>query len=178
MATQSIFKIAVIATFLFMVGATPARAGGCVSVRVEAPVIMPDGNVSSSGVLKVCDTHSYSPVASLHKTYIDGVAVGMLRSRKFRSEAGDRATPTFVFDRYAGGRLRLIGYVMPGHDGRGSVTYQLAPSALSGPELLAATGLDSSGAARDFGPASSTAVTRSIPRQVVVETVPSPASGR
>lgn len=120
-----------VAIALMMIGSTVAAAGECVSVRIDTPIVMPDGSDRAAGVLRVCNTQSFSPVASLHATSIDGKSIGLLQSRKLRSEASE-TTPFFVFDRFEDGRMRWVGYVVPASGGRGSVTYQLAPSTVPG----------------------------------------------
>ena len=73
-----------VAIALLMIGSTGAAAGECVSVRIDTPIVMPDGSDRAAGVLRVCNTQSFSPVASLHATSIDGKSIGLLQSRRLR----------------------------------------------------------------------------------------------
>jgi hypothetical protein len=104
----------------------PAHAGSrgvCITLEVEAPILLPDGGVHPAGALTLCHTRSLSPVSSLHKTFVGGHPVAMLASRMSTSEGGSGVEPHALFSRTADGRLDLIGYVVPGA-GR-SVTYTL-----------------------------------------------------
>lgn len=98
---------------------------GCVRVEVSDPIRLPDGRLYPAGSLTLCDSMQYSPVSSLHKTYVNGQAVGVLTSRRRASEMASNARPTVLFQRNGQGQLELVGYVLPGP--RRSVTYQLAP---------------------------------------------------
>lgn len=126
-----------------LAAAAPALAAGagrgtCVTLTIEVPFELPDGSVHASGALRICDSISYSPVSSLHATYVDGAPVGFLSSEKRSAEAGERAAPTVYFEQDASGTLRLLGYVLPAR--RGSVSYRLAsPTAPQprSPELAA-----------------------------------------
>jgi len=100
--------------------------GACITLEVEAPILLPDGAVHPAGALTLCHSRALSPVSSLHKTYVDGHPVAMLASRRTSSEGGETIEPHALFNRTAEGRLELIGYVLPGV-GR-SVTYQMNES--------------------------------------------------
>ncbi len=123
--------------------AVPALAGGagrgtCVTLTIQVPFELPDGSVHAAGALRICDSISYSPVSSLHATYVDGAAVGFLSSERRSAEAGKEMAPTVYFEQDASGTLRLLGYVLPSR--RGSVSYRLAsPTAPQprSPELAA-----------------------------------------
>jgi hypothetical protein len=97
--------------------------GECITLEVEAPILLPDGAVHPPGALKLCHSKAVSPVSSLHNTYVNGHPVAMLASHKTSSEGGERIVPHALFSRTPEGRLELIGYVLPG-TGR-SVTYHL-----------------------------------------------------
>jgi hypothetical protein len=104
----------------------PAHAGSrgqCITLEVEAPILLPDGGEHPAGALTLCHTRSLSPVSSLHKTFVGGHPVAMLASRKSSSEGGKRIEPHALFSRTSEGRLELIGYVLPGT--ARSVTYYL-----------------------------------------------------
>jgi len=102
----------------------PAEAGSrCITLDVEAPIVLPNGAVHPPGALTLCDYKAVSPVSTLHKTFVDGHPVAMLASHKTRSEGGETIPPHALFNRTPEGQLELIGYVLPG-TGR-SVTYHL-----------------------------------------------------
>jgi hypothetical protein len=88
-------------------------AGRCISVDVPQPVVMPDQSVHEGGALRLCLAREYSPVASIHKTYINGLPTGMLTSRDGRSEGPAEPEPYVLFRKIPGERLELIGYAWP-----------------------------------------------------------------
>ncbi len=105
-----------------LLDAAGVRASGdCVSIRVDAPLRLPDGSVHPSGSLTICHSIRYSPVSSLHATYVNGQPLGLLRSRTRTSEIGDDAPAIVYFNRSNDGTLELFGYVVPERDT--SVTY-------------------------------------------------------
>jgi hypothetical protein len=109
---------------LFSTGAAVAGSGsGCIRVDVGEPVRLPDGNVYPAGVLTLCDTAALSPVATLHKTYVNGRPIGILVSRKRTNEKKSDDPPVVVFQR-GGGALDLVGYTLPSPR-RSGVTYLL-----------------------------------------------------
>lgn len=116
---------------LSMVGTTSAAtpSGTCVSARIEAPFRLPDGTLHGAGTLTLCDARSLSPVATIHRTYVDGRPAGMFVSQERRSEVDAGAPPSVVFRRDGDGQLDLLGYVLPA--GRRSVTYQLGEHRLA-----------------------------------------------
>ena len=109
---------------LFATGAAVAGPGsGCIRVDVFEPVRLPDGNVYPAGVLTLCDTAALSPVATLHKTYVNGRPIGILVSRKRANEKKGDEPPVVVFQRDRGA-LDLVGYTLP-VPRRNGVTYWL-----------------------------------------------------
>jgi hypothetical protein len=104
--------------------ARAASSGRCASVDVEAEIQLPDGSVYPPGKLTLCDSRAYSPVSSLHRTFVDGMPVGMLMSRRKTSEGDGDSVPEVMFLRDAHGRLQLFGYALP--TGGGKVTFLLA----------------------------------------------------
>lgn len=88
-------------------------ASGCVRVRTDAPVFLPDGGLYPAGTLTLCDSLALSPVTSLHKTYVNGRPIGLLASRRRPSEVSRDSAPLVVFHRDFFGRLELVGYVLP-----------------------------------------------------------------
>lgn len=117
--------LTVIAVILVGLMVTPALADGrCIRFQVPLPMVFPDGSTQPPGVLRLCDSRSFSPVSSFHQASVDGMAVGMLTSRKSRSEMDGEGRARAMFHRRDDGRLILVGYVVPGRGG--SVTYRLA----------------------------------------------------
>lgn len=110
--------LAILALALFgFLAPTSGRAGSsglCVTVDVDMPVLLPDVGIVPAGRLMLCDSIDYSPVASLHKTYLDGRPVGMLLSRKRATEGEVGSEPRVLFRGDGKGNLELIGYVLPG----------------------------------------------------------------
>ena len=93
-----------------------ASSGLCVTVDVDQPVILPDVGIVPAGRLMLCDSVEYSPVATLHKTYLDGRPVGILLSRKRAGEGGVGTEPRVLFRSDGKGNLELVGYVLPGRN--------------------------------------------------------------
>jgi hypothetical protein len=124
---------------LFATGAAAAGSGsGCIRVDVVQPVRLPDGNVYPAGVLTLCDTAALSPVATLHKTYVNGRPIGILVSRKRANETRGNQPPVVVFQR-DGGTLDLLGYTLP-VPRRSGVTFVLnAKMDMSSGDVLAAS---------------------------------------
>ena len=50
--------------------------GQCTSAVVNEPFRLPNGIVAAAGEVTLCTTVKYSPVQWLHKTYVNGRAVG------------------------------------------------------------------------------------------------------
>jgi hypothetical protein len=92
-------------------------SGVCVTVDVDRPVVLPEIGTVPAGRLMLCDSVEYSPVATLHKTYLDGKPVGILLSRKRTGEGKPVAEPRVLFRADGTGKLELIGYVLPGRTG-------------------------------------------------------------
>lgn len=114
-------------SFFVLGGAAWAAADVCVTIEVDDPMKLPDGSVHPSGRLTLCDSVAYSPVSSLHRTYVNGRAFGMLRSRKRTNEGGSDVAPVVLFYRNRDGQLELFGYVLP--DRGTSVTYLFGETA-------------------------------------------------
>jgi hypothetical protein len=93
-----------------------ASSGLCVTVDVDLPVVLPDAGIVPPGRLMLCDSLEYSPVATLHKTYLDGRPVGILRSRKRSGEGQIGSDPRVLFRADGKGNLELVGYVVPGRN--------------------------------------------------------------
>jgi hypothetical protein len=104
--------------------ARAASSGLCVTVDVDLPVVLPDASIVPPGRLMLCDSLEYSPVATLHKTYLDGRPVGILLSRKRAGEGDMGSEPRVLFRGDGKGQLELVGYVLPGRNG--SVAFLLS----------------------------------------------------
>ncbi len=124
MARQRVFVLAVLTALATGVAPETIAGGGCITAVVAWPIVFPDGSSHPSGLLRLCDTRAFSPVTRLHETSINGVTVGLLLSRAFRSEAGDGARPLILFRRERSGQLRLLAYTIPTRGG--AVTFDLS----------------------------------------------------
>ena len=111
---------------LFATVPADALAGGsrgCTSAEIEEPVVLPGGSVHPPGLVTICVTQDYSPVASLHAVRIDGAGVALLASRRGESEGGSVEPPFIMLVRDGRGRLHLAGYATPSRDRM--LTYEL-----------------------------------------------------
>lgn len=97
-------------------GAAEAARGVCVSAEIEEPFRLPDGSNHPAGRLTLCHDSDYSPVASFHRTKVDGMTVSMHMSRRGESERGDSDAPFIMFSRDVDGTLLLLGYAHSGQD--------------------------------------------------------------
>lgn len=86
--------------------------GSCLTVRVPAPLWLPDGSRHPAGSLKICNVEMYSPVSALHVVYLDGAPLEMIRSRLGRG--GEPTTDPYVeFLLDSSGSYRLVGCGWP-----------------------------------------------------------------
>jgi hypothetical protein len=97
-------------------GAAEAAKGVCVSAEIEETFRLPDGSDHPAGRLTLCHHSDYSPVASFHRTKVDGMTVSMHLSRRGESERGDSDAPFMMFTREGDGTLLLLGYGHAGQD--------------------------------------------------------------
>jgi len=84
----------------------------CVSLRLPDPLLLPDGSVYPAGQLRLCRKLDFSPVSTLHETYVDGRPVGLLRSRRVANESRGEGPAVVRFVRDDQGRLALTGYAV------------------------------------------------------------------
>ena len=116
-----------------LLGGTPVQATGrgtCVRAELPWPVVLPDGTRHAAGLLRICYDRSYTPVAGLHRTFVDGDFVGMFISRRVQSEGPvPNQAPFMLFRRDVDERWRLQGYALP--DGTGLVSYRLTDTSKS-----------------------------------------------
>jgi len=98
---------------------SPTLAAGspCATAVIDEPFLLPDGSEHPAAELRICVRGEYSPIASFHETYVDGMPVGLTISRRTTSRGSDARNSVVVFDRLADGRLSLLGYAMVRRDG-------------------------------------------------------------
>jgi hypothetical protein len=110
-----------------------------VTAQIESPFRLPDGSLHEAGTLMLCDAKRFSPVATLHRTYVNGHPVGMFVSRNRRGESAADVVPGIVFHHDDAGHLDLFGYVLPAA-GR-NIAYQIGNRrpTLAAPVLRAVT---------------------------------------
>jgi hypothetical protein len=116
----------ILAVSVFLAPAAVTLAGdrgSCTSALLEEEVLLPDGSLHSPGTLTICDSREYSPVSTLHATYMNGMPVGMMLSRRGTSEANSDGRPFVLLHRDSGGLLHLYGYAVPA--GERMVTYKM-----------------------------------------------------
>jgi hypothetical protein len=117
---------ALVAVLLLAAGASWLQAGGrCISVEVDSPIVLPNKSIHEAGSLRLC-LRKFSPTASLHETYVNGMPEGRLMSRDGTNEEEVEEFPYVVFRRNAADRLELIAYAWP--DGDRMQTYLLSDS--------------------------------------------------
>jgi hypothetical protein len=105
-------------------GAGAEVTGTCVRADVPNPVVLPDGTAHPAGQLRICLSGRFSPVAGLHRTYVNGRFAGMFLSRRVTSEGPvDEHEPFMLFRRNAAGPWELYGYALP--HGEGLVSYRM-----------------------------------------------------
>jgi len=112
-------SVALVATFVLLLSAGPARAtGSCTSADIDEPFRLPDGSLHDAGRLSLCLDRHHSPVAALHEARVDGRALGLFASRSDQSEGllEHDATPFMMFNRLKSGELALVGLGTPGRD--------------------------------------------------------------
>lgn len=85
----------------------------CIVVRVDQPMVFPDGSMHEAGTLRLCTMLLFSPVGAIHRASVNGRPVCMLRSRRAAAELGSTGQPAVLFHRLSGGHLRLVGFVRP-----------------------------------------------------------------
>ena len=124
MHPRSLLGSAVLTGILLIPGfAAAGERGRCISADVPAPMVLPDGSIHGAGHLRICFARSYSPVAGLHRTYVNGKSVGLYTSQKGEAEEATDSMPFFVFRRNGLGNYVLEGYAAP--DGSRTWTYRL-----------------------------------------------------
>jgi len=122
--SRTITSVALAAlSVLLIAGLLNPASAVCARATLAEPLVLPDGSSHPGGELTLCVHRDYSPVASLHETYVDGHPIGLLISRRGVSEGNSRDRPFMMFHRDRRGRLHLYGYATP--VGQRWVTYLL-----------------------------------------------------
>ena len=112
----------------------PALAEGrCISLDVPGPLMLPDGTVYPAGQLRLCRKSDFSPVSTLHETYVNGRAIGLLLSRRVVNESAGSGPAVVRFVRDAEGHLALTGYAV--RHARGGIAYRFEQPATSRSEV-------------------------------------------
>lgn len=94
----------------------PARAAGsgvCVTARVDAPFLLPDGHLYPAGPLTLCDGGAYSPVDNFQRISVSGSTIGLFVSSRRIAEIRSLQSPQILFSRASDGTLTLVGYTLP-----------------------------------------------------------------
>lgn len=108
------FAGALLFTTLVFCGSSFAGENRCISASTPDTLILPDGKSYEAEMLQICVDRSYSPVAGLHKLYIDGKPVGMfLSKRTIGVDDGTYRTATMEFSRNEDGAWVLESYTVP-----------------------------------------------------------------
>ena len=84
--------------------------GSCMSAEVPEPLQLPDGSIHPAGTLTLCASRHSSPVSRLHRTFMDGMPVGLFPSRLGANEESGEGEPFMMFYRDTQSRLHLYGY--------------------------------------------------------------------
>ena len=103
-----------------VVGLSPAASAAgrsCVTAKLDAPLILPDGSEHPAGSLSLCKTRHESPVSTLYEAFVDKISVGLLQGHRVDTEASGEGPPYLMFLRDSAGRLRLYGFADPKRDG-------------------------------------------------------------
>jgi hypothetical protein len=112
----------------------------CVTAEIPATFVLPDGSVHDAGELRLCVERVHSPVAVLHRIYVEDAVVALFESRTGRGESVSMGRPFVLLHRNALDQLELIGYARP--SGRAMDTHVLAERKPA-PPAAAALDLDS-----------------------------------
>ena len=91
-------------------GVALAESAPCLTVNMQQPIVFPDGSEQAAGQLTLCDWKTYTPVAQLHRSYVNGQPIQMLLGRRTRNERLTSDPDEVYFRRDSAGRLVLLGY--------------------------------------------------------------------
>jgi hypothetical protein len=102
---------------LMLAGTVAAAEDRCYTAEIPGTMVLPDGSKHAPGVLRICPDRDISPVSKLHRTDVDGRAVGMFLSvSRAIEDSVAEGSAQFVFKRDNGDDLNLIGYVITSCD--------------------------------------------------------------
>ena len=123
------FRVGILAAAIVGIAAPGSvrAAGECISTVLPERAVLPDGSALMVGdILTLCTTRAFTPVQSLHVTYVNGMPLQQLLSRRAESEGlpGGPSRPFMIFEKNAEGRLQLYGFATTARDRL--VTYTLA----------------------------------------------------
>lgn len=106
------FMRVVVLGAMLLAGTVPSTraGGGCISVQLSSPFLLPDGSWHPAGKLTLCTIRDYSPVQCFHEMRVNGVAVGYVIGVRRGREGPPPPDPLVYFRRTTGGELALIGY--------------------------------------------------------------------
>jgi len=128
--TQTVVTIGLVLLIVAALSAgAPARAGSrghCTTAILEEPFQTPDGSLHAAGKVTLCESGIFSPVASLHSIFVNGLPVAMSLSRRGQAEDGTDQGAFVMLTRDVAGLLHLAGYARP--SGGRLVTYELQTS--------------------------------------------------
>ena len=96
----------------------------CLTVNLAQPVVFPDGSEHAAGQLTLCDWKAYTPVAQIHRSYMDGRPIQLLMGRRSTSERSVTEPNEVFFRPDPAGRLELIGYARTFHGRSMTVSFQ------------------------------------------------------
>ena len=123
------FRVGILAAAIvgFAAPGSVRASGECVSTILPENAVLPGGSPMMVGdILTLCTTHAFTPVSSLHVSYVNGMPLRQMLSRRAESEGlpGGPPRPFMIFEKNADGRLQLYGFAT---SARGRlVTYTLA----------------------------------------------------
>jgi len=111
-ATQTELRWALIAGVILtaiVLGQAFAQAP-CLTVDLGRPVVFPDGSEHVAGQLTLCDWKAFTPVAQIHRSYMDGRPIQMLMGKRTTTERSLMEPDEVFFRSDSSGRLELVGY--------------------------------------------------------------------
>ena len=110
-SSTKVVGLAIFIAVLWLATATGwAQQDRCVTAAIPAQFVLPDDTVHAAGDLKLCVVRTHSPIAKLHRAYVDGMPVASFVSRTGTGEADAREEPFILFHRNVRDQLELIGY--------------------------------------------------------------------
>ncbi len=125
-ATQTRFRWALFAAVLLsvIVAGQASAQSSCLTVNLDQPVVFPDGSEHAAGQLTLCDWKAYTPVAQIHRSYMDGRPIQLLMGKRSTGERSVTEPDQVFFRPDPRGRLELIGYARTFHGRSMTVSFQ------------------------------------------------------